>query len=56
MAGESVFDVATPKVKKALHSMHAVGDGDGEEDGDDDSFLDPAHKKLEKKRTPWSLQ
>jgi hypothetical protein len=45
MAGESVFDVATPKVKKALHSMHASVDQDGEEDGDDDSFLDPAHKK-----------
>jgi hypothetical protein len=42
--GESVFDVATPKVKKALASMQAAGDGD--DDADDDSFLDPAHKKL----------
>ena len=42
--------MATSKVKKALASMQAAGDGDaGGDDGDDDdgdSFLDPAHKKL----------
>lgn len=44
-AGESVFDVATPKVKKALGSMQASGDDEGVVDDDEDSFLDPAHKK-----------
>ncbi len=44
-AGESVFDVATPKVKKALGSMQAAGDDEGVVDDDEDSFLDPAHKK-----------
>ena len=48
-SGESVFDVATPKVKKALAGMQAVGDDHvddtGDDDVQDDSFLDPAHKK-----------
>ena len=41
--------MATPKVKKALQTMHAADEGDdddkGDLHGDDDSFLDPAHKK-----------
>ena len=42
-AGESVFDVATKAVKKALEGMQVAGDGD--DDDDDGGFLDAAHKK-----------
>ena len=42
-AGESVFDVATKAVKKALDGMQVAGDGD--DDDDDGGFLDAAHKK-----------
>ncbi len=41
--------MATPKVKKALAGMQPVGDDHVDDTGDvdvqDDSFLDPAHKK-----------